>query len=263
MSRFEKITSKDNEVIKLASQLVSGAKFRRQHRMFVLDGLRLCRDAAGNSFPVECLIVGETAYDKNTAKAELLSQSASRSCIVPDRLIAKISDTVNPQGFLCICSMKEDEESLTLKRDGRYIGLENLSDPSNLGAVSRTAEAFAFDGIIVSKNGCDPYSPKALRASMGALLRIPVIEVGDFAEFVKNTELKTYAAVVDKTAESIRSVDFGRGCIALIGNEANGLTADTSAACDKRITIPMEGKAESLNAATAAAIVMWEMCGRV
>jgi TrmH family RNA methyltransferase len=137
--------------------------------------------------------------------------------------------------------------------------LENLQDPSNLGAISRTAEAFGLDGIFL-KGGCDPYSPKSLRASMGALLRIPVYQTHDlFKEFDK-AGLVSYAAVIDKDAQKLGTVSFAPGSVVIIGNEANGIAKETIARCDNRITIPMDGKAESLNAAIAASIIMWEMC---
>ena len=258
MSSFERISSKDNDVIKIASKLISSAKFRREKQQFVLDGLRLCKDAALNGFPIDCLIVGDSAYSKLTADAEFLSKSAERSCIVPDHIISKISDTVNPQGFICICKMKKIDR-FDINSDGLYIALENVADPSNLGAIARSAEAFNFNGILVSDRGCDPYSPKALRASMGALLRIPTVVVNDLLAFIKNTDLDTYASVVDKTAQSIRDVNFKKGSIAFIGNEANGLSKEVVNDCKYKTTIPMTGKAESLNAATAAAIIMWEM----
>ncbi len=261
MSCFERITSKDNTVIKTAAKLLTSAKYRREKGLFILDGLRLCRDAALNGFPIEQLIVGESAYNKFQDDSIFLSGKAKKSVIVPDHIISKISDTVNPQGFLCVCTIR-DYEDFFVKPDGLYIALENVSDPSNLGAIARSAEAFNFDGIIVSEGGCDPYNPKALRASMGALLRIPVIVMPHFVEFISDCGLNTYATVVDRSADSIRSANFDMGSIALIGNEANGLSEAAVAACNNKITIPMTGKAESLNAATAAAIVMWEMSCR-
>ncbi len=261
MNEFERITSKDNELIKHAAMLVSSAKLRRESGLFVLDGLRLCRDAVLNGFSLEVLIIGESAYNKFDAEAVLISKNAKRSCIVSDRLIAKISDTVNPQGFIAICK-KTGEIDFELKSDGSYIALENIADPSNLGAIARTAEAFNFDGIIISDNGCDPYSPKSMRASMGALLRIPVIVVNDFTRYIKNLPLQTYAAVLDNSADNIREVKFTKGSVAIIGNEANGLTRETITASKIKVKIPMDGKAESLNASIAAAIFMWEMSKR-
>lgn len=258
MKDFEKITSKENDIVKLASKLVSSAKSRKENGLFILDGLRLCRDAVLNNFPVKFFIVSESSLAKFEQDAELIAGKSEKAYVVPEHIIKKISDTVNPQGFICICEMK-NTDNISLSEIGRYVALENIADPSNLGAVSRTAEAFGFDGMLVSSNGCDPYNPKALRASMGALLRIPVFICENFTDEIRNTNLHTYAAVIDKNAEPINEVAFDKGLIALIGNEANGLTAETINACNTKITIPMSGKAESLNAATAAAIIMWEM----
>ncbi len=258
MSAFERIKSRDNELVKKAALLVSSVKYRRENRQFVLEGLRLCRDAVLNGFPVDILFVGDTAFEKFGDDAKFLSERAKRSCIVPDSIIEKISDTKNPQGFITVCSMKCDGH-FDMKSDGKYIALENLADPSNLGAVSRTAEAFAFDGILVGAGGCDQYNPKALRASMGSLLRIPVYTVSNLPEFLGTCALKAYACVVDREAEKLNEIEFGQGGIAVIGNEANGLSEECISACERKITIPMKGKAESFNASTAAAIVMWEM----
>ncbi len=257
MTDFERITSKDNEIIRLAAALVGSAKRRREENLFILDGLRLCRDAVQNGFEVECFIVGDTAYDKFREDAESLCNSSKRACLVPDNLIEKISDTVSPQGFICICKMR-DNEVISLKEDGLYIALENVQDPSNLGAISRTAEAFNFDGIVISANGCDPFSPKSLRASMGALLRLPVILSNDLIDLLENTTLDTYAAVV-RNGENLGDIPFDKGSVMVVGNEANGLSERAVSACKKAVTIPMTGRAESLNVGAASSILMWEM----
>ncbi|MBQ3562396.1 MAG: RNA methyltransferase, partial [Clostridia bacterium] len=136
-------------------------------------------------------------------------------------------------------------------------------DPSNLGAASRTAEALGFSGIILSSQSVNPYSPKSLRASMGALLRLPIIVTDDFLGTIKeykNGGFTVSGTVVDTTATPINKVAFGENEIAIIGNEASGMTDGAKALCDRLLTIPMAGRAESLNAGVAAAIVMWEMC---
>lgn len=258
MSGFELITSRDNDIVKLSSQLVSNAKFRREQGKFVLDGLRLCKDAVLNNFPIDCFLVSESAFSKFEEDARFIAQNSERACIVPNHIVERISDTTSPQGFICVCSVKENNDN-SLQSKGLYIALENMQDPSNLGAVARTAEALGIDGIIISKNSCDAHNPKALRASMGALLRIPIITVSDFKDFITNTRLKTYASIIDTTAKDVRKVEFEKGSIVLIGNEANGLTKETISVCDQKITIRMAGKSESLNAASAAAIIMWEM----
>ncbi len=257
MANIKFITSKDNPLIKLVCSLQSSAKARKNEGLFVLEGLRICEDACENSIRFDKLIISKNAGEKYAEKLEKFFENADEIFEIPDGLFAKISDTSSPQGIIAV--VKTPSLSPNISNNGRYIALENLNDPSNLGAISRTAEALGVSGIILSSDSVDPYSPKSLRASMGTLLRMPVIVLDDFIGDLKATKLKLYACVVDGDARSINDVTFNDGCALLIGNEANGLTADTKQKVDERITIPMTGKAESLNAATAAAISMWEM----
>ena len=257
MANFLRITSKDNAIIKEITNLQKSSKRRKESGLFVLEGLRLCADASLNGVVAKTVVLSDTAFDKYLDDMGDLFNNAESKYIIPDSLFTKISDTVNPQGILCVFQiptfgMKD------IVSNGKYIALENLQDPSNLGAISRTAEALGINGIFVC-GGCDPYSPKSLRASMGALLRIPVFETDNVFDLTLNSGFSTYAAVVDRNSEKIGSFRFDDGCIVFIGNEANGLTEDTVNKCDRKITIPMDGKAESLNAGVAAAIIMWEM----
>lgn len=258
MQKFEKITSRENQNIKLVLALISDNKKRKEKGLFVLEGLRLCQDAINGKFPIEYFFVSETAFNKHNETANDFADSASRSFIIPDSLFSKISDTVNPQGFMFVCKISESLSSLSKK--GKYIALENLSDPSNLGAISRTAEALGFDGLIITNDSCDPFAPKALRASMGALLRIGLMTTDSIIETAKKYGITTYSAVVHTKATPINRANFNKGSMVVIGNEANGIKKETIEASDVLITIPMDGKAESLNAATAASIIMWEMC---
>lgn len=256
MSEFTKITSRDNPLIKLVAQLNNSGRSRKEHGLFVIEGLRLCCDAAENDFCFTHLLVSETALGKYSDDIKLLASKAEKAFLLSDNVFSKISDTKSPQGIVCLVKMEEKQQAINPK--GRYIALENLADPSNLGAVARTAEALGIDGIIISDGGCDPFSPKSLRASMGALLRIPVIVCENFVKALSESGLSLYACVVSGDAKSLTDVDFSDGCAALIGNEANGLTEEAKAVCTP-ITIKMIGRAESLNAAVAASIVMWEM----
>lgn len=258
MLKFEKITARDNNNIKLVTGLISSSKKRRESGLFVLEGLRLCEDASRCGYQIETLFLSETALLKNKNESEKLSEFSARTFVIPDSLFSKISDTVNPQGFLAVCKISQTLSSL--KSDGYYIALESLADPSNLGAISRTAEALGIDGIIITSDSCDPYAPKSLRASMGALLRIPLMITDDIISVAVDHGIKTYSAVVHTKAEPINRVNFEKGSMIIIGNEANGIKEQTIDRSDKLITIPMSGMAESLNAATAASIIMWEMC---
>lgn len=258
MRAFNIITSRENPLIKLVAALQVSSEKRRRNGLFVLEGLRICKDACDNGIRFDKLIVSDAAAEKYAADTEKFSLISDECYKIPDSLFKKISDTKTPQGIIAVAKMPVTG-FYGIDKNGKYIALENVADPSNLGAVSRTAEALGVNGIILSSDGCDPYSPKALRASMGTLLRMPVFVIESFAETLKSTGLKRYACVVDKTAESIKEQSFENGSVVMIGNEANGLTDSAKQSADVLVTIPMTGRAESLNAAAAAAIAIWEM----
>ena len=258
MTDFKVITSKENSLIKFISALQTSAKKRRENGCFVLEGLRICQDAKDNGIRFDKLIISESAALKYQSDIIEFAEISGECFKLPDGLFKKISDTTSPQGIIAVAKTP-DKSSNEINKNGRYIALENLADPSNLGAVARTAEALGVSGIILSGNGCDAYAPKSLRASMGTLLRLPVFILNDFANEIKNTGLKTYSCVVDKDAKAINGIDFADGSILIIGNEANGITEETKSLSDCLLTIPMRGKAESLNSAVAASIAMWEM----
>lgn len=258
MKDFKVITSRENSLIKFVSNLTNSAKSRRENAAFVLEGLRLCMDAYENGIQFDKLIISESALEKYYETIEKFSDISEECYKIPDNLFKKFSDTESPQGICAICkNIFSAKGKINVK--GKYLALENLADPSNLGAAARTAEALGADGIILSAGGCDPYSPKVLRASMGTVLRLPIFILDDFSNEISNIGLSTYACVVDRKAELVTDVSFTDGSVVIIGNEANGITEETKSNADKLITIPMRGRAESLNAAAAAAIAVWEM----
>ncbi len=257
MTNFTEITSKDNPLIKLVVGLQTSVKKRKTNNLFVLEGLRICDDAYENNIKFDKLIVTENVLNKHSEIIKKFTVSSKNCYLLKEELFKKISDTNTPQGVMAIAEIPRITNDIS--SSGRYIALENLSDPSNLGAIARTAEALGVDGIIMTSDSCDPYSPKSLRSSMGTLLRLPLIITDDIVNFIKNNNLNAYACVVDRDAESITKINFASGVVLLIGNEANGLTDRAKSAAKKCITIKMSGKAESLNAAAAAAIAMWEM----
>ncbi len=257
MKEFKKVTSKENSLIKFTSDLQRSAKKRQENGLFVLEGLRICKDAFDNGIMFDKLIICDTVYEKFQREIADFSKASNECILMTEALFKKISETDSPQGIMAIA--KKPEPKCDIKQNGYYIALENLQDPSNLGAIARSCEALGVDGIFISKNSCDPYSPKSLRASMGTLLRLPVFVLEDFSRELKKTGLKSFACVVDSTALPISKADFTAGSVVLIGNEANGLADDTVAACDYAVTIPMKGRAESLNASVAGAIAVWEM----
>ena len=259
MTDFKRITSKDNTLIKQISLLQTSARERKKTGTFVAEGLRLLLDCYENDVRFLSLVIADEFLNKHAEDVENLAKNSKEIVVVTDTVFTKISDTKSPQGILAVIEMPENNLS-QIKSNGKYVALENVADPSNLGAVSRTAEALGVDGIILSSGGCDPYSPKALRSSMGTLLRMPVIVLDNFTDALKNSGLNLYACVVSG-GKSINEVEFPNGSVVIIGNEANGLT-DAVIEISQKITIPMSGRAESLNAAVAASIAMWELIKR-
>lgn len=257
MQNFIEITAKDNPLVKLVCSLQSSSKARKEKGLFVLEGLRICRDAYENSIKFSHLIVSHNTLNKYADEIEKFAEVSQQTVVVTDALIKKMSDTDSPQGILAVAPMPD---FLTKPNaSGRYIGLERISDPSNLGAISRTAEALGIDGIVITNDSCDPYSPKALRASMGTLLRMSLFFCDDIIAFSNTVNLRSISCVVDENAQKITEIIPNDGDIFIIGNEANGICEKTIQESDINITIPMSGRAESLNAAVAASIVMWEM----
>ena len=256
---MEVITARSNEKIKYASKLISSASFRKETGEFFLEGARLCSDAAVSGIEIKKVFFTARAEEKYRSFLDVVIGSGGISCEISEDVAKKLSDTENPQGIFCICRAKDNQAELDA--GGKYLAIENLQDPSNLGAVSRSAEALGLSGLIVS-GGCDIYNPKALRAAMGSLFRLNIIKADSLAELIKKANgmgMLTLASVPKNDALDIRRVDKNCGIICCIGNEGNGLTEETISVCRERITIPMQGRAESFNASAAAAILAWEL----
>ncbi|HHW46375.1 MAG TPA: RNA methyltransferase [Clostridiales bacterium] len=225
--------------------------------------MRLCLDAAQNGYLIDTLIYTTESYEKHSNDIDFIKSFCNQIFETSTQVFEKISDTKSPQGILCVCRIPKIKDLSEIEAKGRHVFLENINDPSNLGAISRTAQALGASSIVLTDKSCDPFSPKALRASMGALLKIPLFIVSNASEalsYLKDRGCRLYASVPDPDAVSVNKIDFGKKSVILIGNEANGLSQEAIGLCDQKITIPMKENAESLNAAAAAAILIWEMC---
>ncbi len=257
---MESITSKNNEKIKFAVSLREHASVRNGSGLFLAEGARLCADAAVSGVEIPQFFFTQTGAERFATYHAQIAARAETSYLISDEVAAKLSDTRTPQGLFCVCRQPETAADFTFRRGGNYLLLENVQDPANLGAIARTAEALGLDALLVS-GGCDLWNPKALRASMGAFFRCSVVPgaCGAFLTEAKRAGLTVAASTPDADAQKITSASFPQGVLCIVGNEGSGVTPQTMAAADVRVTIPMRGRAESLNAATAAAILIWEM----
>lgn len=290
---MEIITSSKNEKLKNISALLSSKKERDKQGLFVIEGLRIFQDTlktapeyikdiyVSESFlkehPADVILGDYSNSMKKRADMVSLSKPDQKNVqiyTVKDSVFDSLSKTVTPQGILCTVSKPEHDLkeilSLACKNDGsdtlndtqsRFLILENIQDPGNLGTMLRTAEAAGASGIIMSRDCADIFNPKVIRSTMGSVFRVPFVYVEDFTGAVqelKKSDITVYAAYLHG-GESMREMQFDKKCAIMIGNEGNGLTDEAVSVADKRVFIPMAGQIESLNAAIAAAILLFHI----
>ena len=252
------ITSAGNARVKQVVQWQNKAKERKKDGIFLAEGIKMFEEAPLDSI-VE-VFISESLEQKADAfyKKKLLQIGYE---VVSDEVFAKMSDTQTPQGILTILKRPEYNLDLLLKRENPlFVILENLQDPGNLGTIVRTGEGAGITGVIVSAGTVDIFNPKTIRATMGSIFRVPFLYVEDMADTIQKLHkhgVHTYAAhLAGKTY--YRDVSLKEPTAFLIGNEGNGLTKETADMAESYIKIPMEGQVESLNAAVATALLMYE-----
>ena len=251
------ITSNSNKQIKALAQLVQKSKARRSEGLYVVEGIRMFREAPADK--IQAVYVSESF----AAKPENLKALAGRQYeVLADSVYAHVSDTKTPQGILVVLKMNKYPPADILAGNERplILVLENIQDPGNLGTMFRTGEGAGISGIIMDRNTVDVYNPKTIRSTMGSIYRVPFIIADDLkatVEGLKKSGISVYAAHLEGSVPYDQP-DYTKGSAFMIGNEGNGLTAELTKAADKYIRIPMGGQLESLNAAMAAGILMYE-----
>lgn len=250
------ITSTSNQQIKEIVQLQKKSKARNQAGVFVVEGIRMVQETPPER--LEKLYVTEGFYKK-------YKDALPKGCkpeLVSDVVFSYMSDTKTPQGVLAVVKqMKHCVEQILDAENPHIMVLDNLQDPGNLGTIFRTAEAAGVNGLILSKDCVDIYNPKTIRSTMGAIYRMPFVYVEDVIETIaqmKKKAIKVYAAHLDGK-QSYDKEDYKSGTAFLIGNEGNGLRDEVADQADIWVQIPMAGQVESLNAAIAAAVLMFEV----
>lgn len=255
------ITSLQNQYIKEAVALRAKKKERDRQDVFLVEGRKMFGEA-----PAERI---SRVYIAHSVEAEMHRQYGEKlsrlSCeTVSDEVFAKISDTVTPQGILCLVRQQHYTIEEILRGNGKkhplFILLEDIQDPGNLGTIFRTAEAAGVDGVIMSNRTADIYNPKTIRSTMGSVYRVPFFYTADIVSIIDRMQkrgVSVYAAHLKAEAD-YDACDYRKGTAFLIGNEAGGLLPETAACADTLISIPMEGKVESLNAAVASSVLLYE-----
>ena len=253
---MEWITSRKNPLLVKIRQLAAGgSRERRRAGEYLGDGTKLLEEALKWHVPLTAVAVSE-----GLDLPELPPQV--RAVQVPRDVMETISPMKSPQGALFLAQLPATEPPKTLE-GGRWLVLDGVQDPGNVGTIWRTADALGADGLLLV-NGCaDPYGPKAVRASMGACFRLPVYEtdVDRLCAILERSRLSLSATALREDTVSLERAELSRGAV-VIGSEGRGVSPALLVRCRQTIKIPMRERCESLNAAAAAAIVLWEMARR-
>ena len=247
-----------NKTAKLIKSLKE-KKYRDRDWLFVVEGERFVGEIMDNC-EIEFMVFSESyAALKDVSEYK-------KAFVFSDKIFKEFSETSNPQGIIAVCRKKtfSIDEVIEKNAGGIYILAEDLNDPGNLGTIIRTADASGAAAVILSKGSVDLYNGKVLRSTMGSLFHIPVIENADIKQCIeklKKSGITVFAAHL-KGDRTLYDCNFKNPSAFVIGNEARGLSDETSKICDVLLKIPMPGKAESLNAAVAASVMMYEAVGQ-
>ncbi|MCM1157353.1 MAG: RNA methyltransferase [Bacteroidales bacterium] len=247
------ITSTANKQIKNVIKCRKSARERRKQDVFLVEGIRMFSELPGE-LRLETFVT-ETFYDNHR---ELFNGIVFE--LVAEHVMEAMADTKTPQGVVCLARQQHySAEEVCSGDNPLVIALENIQDPGNLGSIIRTAEGAGVTGILMSEDTVDVYNPKVVRATMGSIFRLPFTYVRNMVQYIvtcNKNKFKSYSAHLD--GESFYDYNYTVPTIFCIGNEGKGLSQELSDTTTQKIKIPMMGKVESLNAATASTVLMYE-----
>lgn len=242
------ITSKDNEIIKNIKKLKE-KKYRLNS--YIVEGIKMVKEAINENQEIALIAIREDFkidFDTKNIKTVTIS----------NKIFNDISDVKTPQGILAVIKKNQNNQ---IETNQEYIlALDSLQDPGNMGTIIRTADSANINQIIINKTTVDPYSPKVIRSTMGAIYRTNIIEVEDLKATLKEMKSKGFQIITTdlKATQSIYDINYNNKTVVVIGNEANGVSQEILQTADKKVIIPMLGKTESLNASIAASIMIYE-----
>jgi TrmH family RNA methyltransferase len=243
------IKSSQNQTFKNLLKL-QDKKIRQQNDVFLVEGKKQVFEIS-KDWNIKQIIISQKYENIDTF---------GKPIILSERLFSKLSSTESPQGIIAVVEKKHYKIDEVIKENGLFVILENIQDPGNLGTIIRSADAFGIKAVLISKESADIYSDKTLRSTMGSLFHLPVIDNLDIKELLnlmKKEKFTIFAAALNGN-KFIHDLKISNKSAFIIGNEAKGIKQETQKLADVLFKIPMSGKAESLNAAVAASIIMYE-----
>lgn len=264
MRGIKEITSKDNAIFKLIKSLKI-RKYRIREALFVVEGPKQVVEAETSRYDLKYLVVRQDRLGclKDYDLFDRVDRYACTVISMDERLFKQISDTENNQGILAVLSyepLSEKDFMMEVPSGSNVLVLDKLQDPGNIGTIIRTAEGAGFKGIILLKGSGDVFSPKSIRAAGGAMLRMPVTMINDAATLRSlSCEFSKRLIVSDvESGLAYYDVDLSENIFLVMGNEGHGVSKEILDMADIRINIPTDGALESLNVATAGAVLMMD-----
>ena len=266
----EIITSRQNSLV-VETHKLADRKHRAKQGLFRFDGVKLAAEAMARGVALTAVLLrqsnAEAVVERITALSGKALPDTARCVCVADHVFDGLTEENAPEGVICVARWQGEwhrtwQEGMDLPATSeRIMLLESVRDPSNLGAIIRSAAALGVDRLVMSADCADIYSSKTVRASMGTLFSQRIDRTADLAGYVTQLTLsgrRVFAAALDESAQKLGSFEVCAGDCAVIGNEGHGLSRELIEACGRTVYIPMTDRAESLNAAVAAALLMWE-----
>ena len=255
-----RVESSDNNRIKLVRKL-QNKKNRDAENKFVIEGINLVSEAIRRNIKTEYVMVSDE-FDGGELVQQLIDDASTTVCQVPGAIFDKITDADNGVGILAVIDKKtiQPEDISNLPHDANILVMDRLQDPGNIGTMIRTAVATGYGAIVLVKGTADVYSPKVLRSTAGMIFDIPIINVDSATELRKmmTSMNRKFVVTAVEGGKPYYEEDLQHGIALIIGNEGNGVSDEMMALADVKVTIPMKGEIESLNAAISAAILMYE-----
>lgn len=261
MNKMIEITSSRNPLIKEIKSLYR-KKERWNSKTFIIEGIKIIEEAIENNYPLKNIIVSDQLLDNAEGQQIFKRIKDDENLVkVSESIFKEISDTENPQGILGVARFGlRDIDEIENYDNPFLLLLDQVQDPGNMGTIIRTGDGFNIDGIIITEGCVDPYNPKVVRSTMGSIFRVPLYKVPNginALHSIKERGIRGYSTSLEGSIP-IYNVDFKEGFVLIIGNESKGVDKRLSTGADTLIKIPMPGKAESLNAAVASSIIMYE-----
>ncbi len=255
------ITSSQNPKLKLVRALMGRARERRAESAFVAEGVRLIEEAVNSNWGFRFVLYDETLSERGTLNVKRLTSLGVECDEISPSLMKSLSDTETSQGILAVLNLVQLPVTnyQLLNHPAFFLIPDSIRDPGNLGTLIRSADAAGVDAVLIPPETTDPFAPKVVRAGMGAHFRLPIVSMG-WEEIGRVSESASQRVMVaDMEGESCWETDLRQPLMLIVGGEAEGASEAAQKLASQRIKIPMAGKTESLNAAVAGSVLMFEV----